>query len=118
MKNTCVVRVDADLIARFYNGGGGTADVDWWPAVLKKKFRGAGVYSIRRVKNPMPGAVRVVIEGTGDREGELFSVPAVFITGPGYGICSRFLRELGVTPPLEGKRKTLHLVVTRRRTKK
>ena len=116
MKDTCVVRVDADLVARFYDGGSNTAAVESWPDVLSRKFRGAGVYSIRRVKSSTPRAVRVVIEGTGD-EAELFCVPALFITSNMYGLCARFLRELGVSPPPEGKRKTLHLVVTKRRAK-
>ncbi len=115
MKNTCVVRVDDDLIARFYDRGGSTADIDSWPDVLSRKFRGAGVYSIQRVAKSSPRSVRVVIVGTVDEGAYTSSVPALFISGYRYGICARFLHELGVTPPPEGKRKTLYLVVTKRR---
>ena len=114
MKDTCVVWVDAEGIARFYDGGGGTADVYLWPVNLRRRFKGAGVYSIRRVKSSTLRVVHTFIVGTGDKDDESSCVPAIFDTG--YGICARFLRELGVTPPPEGKRKTLHLVVTKRRS--
>ena len=114
MKDTCVVRVDAACEARFYDGGGSTADIDSWPDGLRRKFRGAGVYAIRCVKKDTPSAVRVVIIGLEHNAG----VPALFTTGYMYGICSRFLRELGVTPPPKDKRKTLHLIVMKRKAKK
>ena len=113
MKDTCVVRVDGDeegLVANFYDGSG-IAELNMWPPMLSRKFQSEGVYSIRRVRKFSARAVHVIITGTGD--GEEPVVPAVFDTG--YGLCARFLRELGVSPPPEGKRKTLHLVVTKRR---
>ena len=113
MKGTCVVRVDSKRIARFYDGGGSTADVGSWPGVLKREFPQAGVYSIRRVKKSIPRAVHVSITGTGQTGS--YSVPAMFDEGYYYGICDRLLRELGVKPPPEDKQKTLHLVVTKRR---
>ena len=123
MKNTCVVRVDKNLIASFYDGLGSHADLKLWPVKLGRKLPRAGVYSIRRVAKSIPRSVRVVIVGL--YVSPLFggSVTAVFmkptnVAGIGYGLCQKFLRELGVTPPPEGKRKTLHLVVTERRAKK
>jgi len=118
MKNTCVVRVDENLIASFYDGHGSNADVESWPVRLSRKLPRAGVYSIRRVVKPTSRAVRVIIIGI--RSLGSGDVPAAFlkstnVEGIGYGICRRFLRELGVSPPPEGKRKTLHLVVTKRR---
>lgn len=118
MKNTCVVRVDENLIAFFYDGCGSSADVKSWPVRLSRKLPRAGVYSIRRVAKSIPGSVWVVIIGIHSLGPG--NVPAAFlkptnVEGMGYGICSRFLRELGVTPPPGGKRKTLHLVVTKRR---
>ena len=115
MKNTCVVSVDGN-IANFYPIlGSSTAFVPSWPFALRKKLQSNGIYSIRSVRKATARSVRVVIAG--DADGVQYNVPARFITPPGYGICSRFLRELGVTPPPNGKRKTLHLVVTKRRSK-
>ena len=114
MKDTCVVRVNALHYAHFYRDSGDTAYVVWWPPVLKKKFRGVGVYSIQRVAMPTPKSIRTVVVGGNSWWDE---IPAFFANGH-YGICSRFLRELGVTTPPEGKRKTLHLVVTKRKAKK
>ena len=117
MKDTCVVRVKTNLWARFYpNDNGGAARIPAWPPALREKFRGAGIYSIRRVARPSPRSVRVAIIGDNS-----FSVPARFVKGGvlGYGLCRRFLNELGIKgAPLIGKRKTLHLVVTKRRAKK
>ncbi|KKK49181.1 hypothetical protein LCGC14_3137640 [marine sediment metagenome] len=119
MKDTCVVRVDDRHLAHFYDGLGGKADVDSWPSVLNQKFRGTGVYSIRRVAKSTLRAARVVIVGIYDDPAFATLVPAFFVkntsvSGVGYGICARFLRELGVTPLSKGERKTLHLVVTKK----
>ena len=116
MNDTCVVGIYG-AIANFYPIlGSSTAFVPSWPFALRKRFRSDGIYSIRRVRKATTRSVRVLI--VGDADGVDYKVPARFVTPPGYGICSRFLRELGVTPPPEGKRKTLHLVVTKRRAKK
>ncbi|KKM79586.1 hypothetical protein LCGC14_1348530 [marine sediment metagenome] len=115
MKNTCVVRVDAEYVVNFYPMlGSSTAYVPSWPAVLRKKFRGAGVYSIHRVRRATAGSACVAIIGEGNSEWS-HEVPARFLKPGGYGLCARFLNELGVSPPPEGKRKTIHLVVTKRR---
>ena len=112
MKNTCVVGVSEGRYAYFHvRNEGSTADVDSWPSSLKRKFSGAGTYSISQVKKSTPRAVHVVIIGA---YSQWDGIPAWFEDG-NYGLCARFLRELGVTPPPEGKRKTLHLVVTKRR---
>lgn len=118
MKDTCVVRVDDDNIANFYPyPGRSTAYVLSWPSLLSKKFRGAGVYSIRRVAKSTSRSVRVFLVGD-DVDSVAAGVPARFVRPTGYRICSRFLRELGVTPPIEGKRKTLYLVVTKKRDRR
>ena len=115
MKDTCVVDVKEGRLAYFHvRDRGSTAAVDSWPGPLKRKFSGPGTYSISGVKKSTPKAVHVVITGAYDQED---AIPAWFEDGD-YGLCARFLRELGVTPPPEGKRKTLHLVVTKRRAKK
>ena len=111
MKDTCVVRVSKDGLAHFYpRNDYSIASIAEWPSTLKKKFRGAGIYSIHRVGKPTSRSVRTVVVGQ-----DYYSVPAYFVVPSGYGTCGRFLSELGVTPPPEGKRKTLHLVVTKRR---
>ena len=120
MKDTCVVRVDAEGIVQFYpDRVGSTAYVPSWPAALRKKFQGAGIYSICCIEEPTPRSARVRICGATPDDVE-FHVSARFVIGARlrYGLCDRFLRKLGVTPPPEGKRKTLHLVVTKRRAKK
>ena len=119
MKDTCVVRVGFGDHAHFYDELDSSAYIPSWPAVLSGKFKGAGVYSIRRVEKSSSRSVRVIIVGIPDSHTFGCSVPAAFTKGVrvSYGICARFLRELGVTPPPKGKRKTLHLVVTKRRSK-
>ena len=120
MKDTCVVRVDAEGIVQFHpDRWGSTAYVPSWPAPLRKKFRGAGIYSIQYVGKPTSESARVRISGATPIDTE-FNVSARFVVGGRlrYGLCTRFLGELGVIPPSEGKRKTLHLVVTKRRAKK
>ncbi len=114
MKDTCVVCINDEQEARFLYGYG-LAETAAWPSQLQKKLRSAGVYAIQRISRPSSKSVRVDIVGASLNDWD--DVPAMFDEGKGhgYGICSRFLRELGVTPPPEGKRKTLHLVVTKRR---
>ena len=117
MKDTCVVRVDAEGIVQFYpDSEGSTAHVPSWPAALRKKFRGVGIYSIYCVEKPTLRSARVLISGAVLDDVE-HNVSARFVSGGRlrYGLCTRFLRELGVTPPPEGERKTLYLVVTKRR---
>ncbi len=116
MKNTCVVRVGDNCAAHFWPSQEGYAYIPYWPRLLNKKFPVAGIYSIRSVKKSSPRSVRVVITKV-DREDVESDVTARFYPED-YGICSRFLDELGVTPPPEGKQKTLHLVVTKRKAKK
>ncbi|KKM20996.1 hypothetical protein LCGC14_1639900 [marine sediment metagenome] len=118
MKDTCVVRVDGGLVAHFWPGRSRDEAHIWnWPPALKYEFEGEGIYSIRSVKKPSLRSVSVTIayhndpDDTGPRPRRLV---AVFNIGH-YGICAEFLTKLGVTPPPEGKRKTLHLVVTKRR---
>lgn len=118
MKDTCVVKVDSEYVVNFYPVlGTSTAYVPSWPAALKKKFRGAGVYSIHRVRRATTRSVRVTIieQENGEWRDE---VPARFTEPGGYGLCPRFVDELGIILPPKGKRKTLHLVVTKRRSKK
>ena len=119
-KDTCVVRVDDDSIVQFYpDGEGSTAYVPSWPATLRKKFRGAGIYSICCTGKPTSRSARVLISGAALDDVE-HNVSARFVSGGRlrYGLCTRFLDELGVTPPPKGKQKTLHLVVTKRKAKK
>ena len=114
MKNTCVVDVNEGRCAHFHGRNkGSTADVDSWPSALRRKFSGAGTYSISRVKKSTPRAARVVIIGAYD---PWDGIPAWFEDGD-YGLCARFADELGITPPPKGKRKTIYLVVTKRRSK-
>ena len=117
MKDTCVVRINDEREARFYSGYG-MAETDAWPSQLQRELCSTGVYSIRRVSKPSSKSVRVDIVGA--VRDDWSDVPAMFDEGKGhgYGICSRFLHELGVTPPPKGKRKTLHLVVTKRSAEK
>ena len=120
MKDTCVVRVDAKGIIRFYpDRQGSTAYMPSWPAALRKKFRGVGIYSIYCTEKPTSRSARVRICRATPCDIE-FRVSARFVIGArlGYGLCGRFLRELGIILPPEGKRKTIHLVVTKRRAKK
>ncbi len=118
MKNTCVVKIDSKYVVNFYPMlGSSTAYVPRWPAVLRKKFRGAGVYSIHRVRRATTRSARVTIVGEEDGEWR-HEVPARFTKPGGYGLCARFVDELGIIPPPKGKQKTLHLVVTKRREKK
>ncbi len=86
-----------------------------WPYALSQKFLRNGTYVIHHLRKSTTATINLQIIGTGD-----YGVPARFVERKGerYGLCSRFLRELGVTPPPEGKQKTLHLVVTKRRAKK
>ena len=117
MKDTCVVRISADSFAYFYPGNNrGSAYIDSWPDILRRKFSGVGVYSIRSVKKSSPRSVRVVIQGLLVIRGEAYhnQIPAMFLPFH-YGICAPFLDQLGITLPPAGKRKTLHLVVTKRR---
>ena len=115
MKDTCVVQINAyDGSVRFSPDTGGAAYLSDWPSPLRKKFCSDGVYAIRRVRKSTPRALHVVI--VGQRSTVMEGLPAKFAVGS-YSICSKFLRKLGVTPPPEGKRKSLHLVVTKRRSK-
>ena len=118
MKDTCVVKVDGDWFAHFYpRDSGSDAYVLGWPTKLAEKFEGPGIYSIQRVKRAIRTSVRVDIVGEASMwPGD--DILARFTRPCSYGICTRFLTELGVTPPPKGKQKTLHLVVTKRRAKK
>ena len=112
MKDTCVVKLEANGYVYFKTrADGNSAYLAGWPDSLVEEFQGDGVYSIRRVLNWTTKAVIVVIIGASGEE----DIVAWFAPPSNYGICHRFLRELGVTPPPEGKRKTLHLVVTKRK---
>ncbi len=118
MKNTCVVKIDRDDDSvKFYPDTDGAAYLSAWPGTLRRKFRVSSVYSIQCVGKPTSRSVRTTIVGVQDQSSTLpsYGIPAFFVTGD-YGICAEFLHKLGVTPPPEGKRKTLHLVVTKRRT--
>jgi len=112
MKNTCVIRIRSERyrgrLARFHpKDNDSVAEVGCWPKKLMGQFgkRPVGIYSIRRVKKSTARSVDVVI--VGNTSGSPF--PACF--EPYYGICKRFLRELGAKPPAKDRRKTLHLVV-------
>ena len=115
MKDTCVVQIFEDSIT-FSPDTGGAARLSSWPNRLRGRFRSNDIYVIRRATKSTPRAVQVVIVGM-EHGCCLDGIPAKFADGS-YGICDRFLHELGVTPPLERKRKTLYLVVTKRRAKK
>jgi hypothetical protein len=117
MKNTCVVRVSNDGFAYFHPGNNkSNAWISAWPDALCRKFNGAGIYSIRSVEKSSAKSVRVAIQGLSVAPGEKLQarMPATWLPFH-YGICAQFLDKLGVTPPPEGKWKTLHLVVTKRR---
>ncbi len=114
MRDTCVVRVNGDWFAHFHpRDTGSVAYVLRWPTVLSKRFEGPGIYSIQRVKRAIRTSVRVEIIGDVPmwRRDDIL---ARFTRPCNYGICARFLSELGVSHPPDGKRKTLHLVVMKR----
>jgi hypothetical protein len=112
MKNTCVVSIRYERyngrIARFHpHDDGSVAEVTCWPVKLKRKFgpRPKGIYAIRRVTKSTRAAVSIVITGQGGGQH-----PAYF-ERPFYGLCRRFMRELGVAAPRNLKTKTIHLLV-------
>ncbi len=115
MKNTCTIRVHSDGFARFYPNSDpkNTARVVDWPCPLAQKVRDVGIYDIRCVERPTPKSAAVTIVGVGV-EARDAHVGAFFLATD-YGICMRFMRELGTEPPRKGRRKTLHLVVTKRK---
>ncbi len=109
MKNTCVVRLHEGLLWFYPRNSGDTADLGSWPSKLARKFGRDGIYVIRRTAKPTSRSVRVQI--TGSSYGIQDDVPAYFVGPSHFGLCRRFLRELGVEPPAETEVKTFHLTV-------
>ena len=109
----CTIDVHEGLAAFYFDPfRGSQAHMPSWPSAVSRKFLRSGTYTIRHLKRRTTTTINLSIVGTGDT-----GIVARFVARgvEGYGLCARFLRELGVTPPPKGKRKTLHLVVTKRR---
>ncbi len=114
MKNTSGIKIDERSTVRFYpRRDRNTAMVSGWPRKLRKKTQKKGVYSVHRVEKPSARSVKVVIKRSTYGSG---NCPTYF-TETSYGLCRRFVRELGIVLPEGRRRKALHLIVTRKRRK-
>ena len=118
-KNTCIVEVRGRQLhfwpyAYWTEADPGTVDINEWPAVLARKFNGAGLYSIQRVPKATRGAVSVGIRGLPIDDTWDEATPAEWLDLREfhiYYVCQRFLDFVGVKTPGERRKRYFYLKV-------
>jgi hypothetical protein len=114
MKNACGIKVRRSGWISFHPKDDGTsASLSCWPEKLRRKVRRLGIYSLQRVEKPQRRSITVTIVHTG-RPGR-DPCPAYFLVPCCYGLCHRFVRELGIRRRKAGTRQGIHLIVTKKK---